>query len=98
MAQFGQNIFYCIIFKIVPIIEAYFDRYVLSKVGIICNFVYIVTCVCVFVTLLAGGNKEIYLSYVCAGPRKQFREAKTVFFLFYHSALIILFLYDDTLQ
>ena len=48
--------------KTVPIIEAYFDRYVLSKVGIVCYFVYIVICVCVFVTLLAGGNKEIYLS------------------------------------
>ena len=34
----------------------------LSKVGIVCYFVYIVICVCVFVTLLTGGNKEIYLS------------------------------------
>ena len=48
--------------KIVPIIEAYFDRYLLSKLGIVCYIVYIVICVCVFVTLLSGGNREIYLS------------------------------------
>ena len=42
--------------------EAYFDKFVLSKVGVVCYCVYIAICVCVFVTLLAEGNKERYLS------------------------------------
>ena len=48
--------------KIVPIFEAYYDRYVLSKVGIVvlfCIYCHLYMC---FVILLEGGNKKsIYL-------------------------------------
>ena len=66
LVQFVQYLYFVLyvktFFSFVPIIEAYCDRYMLSKVVIVCYFVYIVICVCVFVTLLAGGNTEIYLS------------------------------------
>ena len=62
--------------KIVPIIEADFDRYVLSKVGIVmlfCIYCHLYMC---FVTLLAGGNKEIYLSILPLVEEPGFKNVK----------------------
>ena len=45
LSQFAKYIYFVFyvktIFNFVPIIEAYFDSYVLSKVGIVCYFVYV---------------------------------------------------------
>ena len=54
----------------------------LSKVGIVCYFEYIVICVCGFINLLAGGNKEIYLS-IYTGCKSSFIYLFIYFFFFF---------------